>query len=135
MKKLFLFFAFAFSLFTFCYAQPGRDETLASSYLQNGEFDKAMKELKPNEVSIRALANAFETYHLYDYVISVYDRGGKISHNESYFSFELAQAYLNKGDIANAVKFYLLNLETNPQNVQTVKNTVQTSRDELKLLD
>ena len=210
MKKLFLFFVFAFCLLRFAFAQPGRDETLANSYSQNGEFDKAvelyqglweksnydikfylplykclltlkkfddlekvvkkelkkndnapqylidlgymysqipnaekakeqfdkaLKELKPNEVSVRSLANAFETYHLYDYVITVYDRGGKSMRNESYFSFELAQAYLKKGDIVNSVKYYLLNIETNPQNVQTVKNTVQTSRDETKLLE
>ncbi len=210
MKKFFLLLAFCFSLFTFAIAQQGRDETLANSYLQNGEFDKAaelyqglweksnydikfyqplykclitlkkfdelekvvkkeikkndnapqylidlgymysqvpnaekakeqfdkaLKELKPNEISVRSLANAFEAYRLFDYVITVYDRGGKISRNETYFSFELAQTYLKKGDIANAVKYYLLNLEANPQNVQTVKNTVQTSRDEMKLLE
>ena len=210
MKKLFLFFTFSFSLLAFAYAQAGRDETLANSYMQNGEFDKAAelyqslweksnydlkfyqplynclltlkkyddlekvikKELKKydnapqylidlgymfsqlpnadkakeqfdkalkglgaNEVSVRALANAFEAYHLYDYVIAVYDRGGKVARNETYFSFELAQTYLKKGDITNAVKFYLLNLEANPQNAQTVKNTVQTSRDEAKLLE
>ena len=210
MKKLFLFFTFSFSLLAFAYSQAGRDETLANSYMQNGEFDKAAelyqslweksnydlkfyqplykclltlkkyddlekvikKELKKydnapqylidlgymfsqlpnadkakeqfdkalkglgaNEVSVRALANAFEAYHLYDYVIAVYDRGGKVARNETYFSFELAQTYLKKGDITNAVKFYLLNLEANPQNAQTVKNTVQTSRDEAKLLE
>jgi len=210
MKKQFLLLAFSLSLLTLACAQAGRDETLAASYLQNGEFDKAgelyqglweknnydikfylplykcllslkryedlekivkkelkkndnapqylidlghmysqipnaekakeqfekaLKELKPNEISVRNLANAFETYKLYDYVITVYDRGGKISRNESYFSFELAQAYLKKGDISNSVKFYLLNIETNPQNVQTVKNTVQTSREEMKLLE
>jgi tetratricopeptide (TPR) repeat protein len=210
MKKLFLFFAFCLLLSAPTYAQAGRDETLANSYMQNGEFDKAAelyqslweksnydlkfyqplykclltlkkyddlekvikKELKkydnapqylidlgymyaqvpnadkakeqfdkalkglgPNEVSVRALANAFEAYRLYDYVITVYDRGGKVARNETYFSFELAQTYLKKGDITNAVKFYLLNLEANPQNAQQVKNTVQTSRDEVKLLE
>lgn len=190
-------------------AQAGRDETLAASYLQNGEFDKAaelyqslweksnydlkyyqplyksllqlkkfdelekvikkelkkndnaaqylidlgymysqvpnpekakeqyekaMKDLKPFEVSIRAMANAFEAYRLYDYVVAVYERGGKLSHNDSYFSFELAQAFLKKADVANTVKYYLINLESNPQNMQTIKNTVQTSREEEKLL-
>jgi len=210
MKKLVSSFVFCTLLLALCSAQPGRDETLANSYMQSGEFDKAvelyqslweksnydikfylplykclltlkkfddlekvvkreikknenspqyiidlgymysqipdagkakeqfdkaMKELKPNEISIRNLARAFETYRLYDYVVAVYDKGGKISHNEAYFSFELAQAYLNKADVANAVKFYLLNIETNPQNVQAVKNTIQTSREEQKLLD
>jgi tetratricopeptide (TPR) repeat protein len=209
MKKHFIFFLFNL-LVVLAIAQPGRDETLANSYLQNGEYDKAvelyqslweksnydvkfyqplykclltlkrfdelekvvkkeikanqnapqfiidlgymysqipnvdkakeqydkaLKELKPNEISIRGLANAFETYHLYDYMIAIYEKGGKITKDEGYFSFELSQAYLNKGDIANTVKYYLVNMEANPQNVQAIKNVVQTSRVEQKLLD
>jgi predicted Zn-dependent protease len=99
------------------------------------QYEKALKELKPDENSVRSLANAFEAYRLYDYVIEVYERGGKALRNDSYFSFELAQAYLNKGDVGSAVKFYLQNLEANPQNTQVIKNTVQTSRDMLKLLE
>lgn len=99
------------------------------------QYDKALKDLKPYETSVRAMANAFETYRLFDYVIAVYDRGNKITKNDAYFSFELAKAYLSKGDVANAVKNYLLNIEINPQSVQVVKNTIQTSREEMKLLD
>jgi tetratricopeptide (TPR) repeat protein len=99
------------------------------------QYDKALKDLKPYETSVRAMANAFENYHLFDYVIAVYDRGNKITKNDAYFSFELAKAYLSKGDVANAVKNYLLNIEINPQSVQVVKNTIQTSREEMKLLD
>lgn len=191
-------------------AQPGRDETLASSYMQEGEFDKAaelyqslweksnydlkfytplfkclltlkkyddlekvvkreikkfndapqfvidlgfmysqkpdaekakeqyehaLKELRPNELSIRTVANAFEGYHLYDYVIATYEKGSKLIKSDNYFSMELANATLNKGDVVNAAKYFLLNVEISPQNEQLVKNTVQTSRDEAKLLD
>lgn len=99
------------------------------------QYDKVLKDLKPYEVSIRALANAFEAYHLYDYVIAVYEKGNKATRNDAYFSFELAKTYLSKGDAANAVKNYLLNIEVNPQSVQVVKNTIQTSRDAAKLLE
>jgi len=191
------------------YAQAGRDETLANSYLQNGEYDKAaelyqslwekssydlkyyrplytcllqlkkydelekvvkkelkkndnapqfvidmgymyaqvpnpdkakeqydkvLKELKPYETSIRELANIFEAYRLYDYVLAVYDKGGKLIRNETYFSFEMAQASLKKSDLSGAVKYLLVNLEANPGNMQSIKNTVQSSRDEEKLL-
>ncbi len=98
------------------------------------QYEKALKELKPNEIAIRNLANSFESYRLYDYVIAVYDKGGKITHNETYFSYELAQAYLNKNDVENAVKYYLLNLEANPFNNQIIKNNIQTSRNEEALL-
>lgn len=191
------------------YAQAGRDETLANSYLQNGEYDKAaelyqslwekssydlkyyrplytcllqlkkydelekvvkkelkkndnapqfvidmgymyaqvpnpdkakeqydkvLKELKPYETSVRELANIFEAYRLYDYVLAVYDKGGKLIRNETYFSFEMAQASLKKNDLSGAVKYLLVNLEANPGNMQSIKNTVQSSRDEEKLL-
>ncbi len=99
------------------------------------QYEKALKELKPTELSVRNIANAFETYRLYDYVIIVYEKGGKLINNPTYFSIELAQTNLNKGDVTNAVKYYLLNLEVNPQNVQTIKNTVQTSRELIKLLE
>ena len=73
------------------------------------EYFRLLKELKPTEASVRSIANAFEAYRLYDYVVSAYERGGKMLHNEMYFSFELAQAHLNQGDVVNAVKFYLIN--------------------------
>lgn len=190
-------------------AQPGRDEALANSYLQNAEYDKAaelyqslweknnydtkfyapllrcfielkkfddaekavkkmikknefdpryvvelgyvyslipdavkakeqyeklLKDLKPNEVAIRSVANAFEQYRIYDYVVATYEKAGKLIKNETYFSFELAQAYLAKNDVVNAVKYYLINMEVAPQNVQLIKNTLQTSRSSVQLL-
>lgn len=190
-------------------AQPGRDEALANSYLQNAEYDKAaelyqtlweknnydhkfyapllrcfielkkfddaekavkkmmkknefdpryvvelgyvyslipdaikakeqyeklLKDLKPNEVAIRTVANAFEQYRIYDYVVATYEKAGKLIKNETYFSFELAQAYLAKNDVVNAVKYYLINMEVAPQNVQLIKNTLQTSRSSVQLL-
>lgn len=208
-KSVLLFILFASSFFAL-QAQPGRDETLANSYLQNGEFDKAvelyqslweknnydlkfyqplykclltlkkydelekvikkelkkndnapqylidlgymyaqipqvekakeqyekaLKDLNTNEVAVRNMANAFDAYRLYDYVIAVYDKAGKAFHNESYFSFELAQTYIKKNDAVSAVKYYLINMEANPQNVQLIKNTIQTSRDISKLLE
>lgn len=98
------------------------------------QFERALKELKPNEIAIRTLANAFETYRLYDYIIAVYDKGNKIVKDESYFSFELAQAYIAKRDAANAVKYFLLNIETRPQAQQKIKNTIQSSPLEEALL-
>jgi pentatricopeptide repeat protein len=209
VKKIILSFLVVVVLGSVAQAQAGRDETLANSYLQNGEFDKAvelfqglweknnyeykyyrplytcllqlkkydelekvikkelkkndnapqfvvdlgymyaqvpnaekakeqfdkaLKDLKPYDATIRSLANIFEAYHLYDYVIAVYDKGGKLIHNETFYSFEMAQANLKKGDVAATVKFFLINLEANPGNMQTIKNTIQSSRNEEKLL-
>lgn len=190
-------------------AQAGRDETLAKSYLQNGEFDKAaelyeglweknnydaayytalysclitlkkfddlekvvkkqqkkypgaaqymvdlgflyaqipdpnrakeqyekaLKDLKPNEIAIRNLATAFETYRLYDYVIVVYEKGNKAMPGGVYFTMELANAYMSKGDAAGAVKNYLGYLDAFPEQSQQVKNIIQTSNNVDKLL-
>ncbi len=209
MKQLLILLVTICSVLPALHAQPGRDETLADSYLKNGEFDKAadlfqslweknnfdpkfytplykclltlkkyddlekvvkkqikkadglpqyiidlgylyaqipdlnkakdqyekaLKELKPNEISIRSLAGAFETYRLYDYVIAVYDKGNKALPGNSYFNLELANAYLNKGDISNSVKYFLGYLEMYPQKVQSVKNILQSSASEEKLL-
>lgn len=193
----------------FLFAQEGRDETLANSYLQNGEYEKAVelfhglwesnnqevkfysplykcllalkrfdelekvvkkqikknygdpqfvielgymyaqipseqkakeqydktvKDLKPLEPAVRKLANAFDAYRLYDYVIATYEKGGKLLRNDSYFSFELAQAYLNKGDAATAVKYFLQLIEEDPFKAQVIKNTIQTSKQAPSLL-
>lgn len=209
MKRLSLVL-FLLSLLAIAQAQPGRDETLAASYFENGEFDKAaelyqslweknngdvtfytplykcllalkkydalekvirkeikknegnpqfvvdlgymysqipdankakdqyekaMKEMKPTETAVRNLANIFEAYKLYDNEIAVYTKAGKMGRDESYFSMELGNAYLYKGDIPNAIKYFIINIETHPQNEQVVKNTIQSSASEMKLLD
>ena len=41
MKKVFLLLIVQGFLFNAAFAQAGRDETLANSYMQNGELDKA----------------------------------------------------------------------------------------------
>jgi tetratricopeptide (TPR) repeat protein len=99
------------------------------------QYDKALKELKPNEIAIRNLAAAFETYRLYDYVIAVYDKGNKVLPGGSYFSLELADAYNHKGDIPNSIKQYMAYMELRPEGIQQVKNIIQTSANEQKLLD
>ncbi len=208
-KGLFIVIALQFSALAVVKAQPGRDQTLAESYMQEGEFDKAaelyqslwdksnydvkfytplykclltlkkyddlekvikkeikknnesaryvidlgymyaqipdpakakeqydkaLKDTKPYEMQIRNLANSFETYRLYDYVIAAYEKGGKALKNEAYFSMEMANAYMNNGDAANAVKYFLINMEGSPQNEQIIKNTVQSNSNEAKLL-
>lgn len=99
------------------------------------QYDKALKELKPNEPAIRALANAFDAYRLYNYVIAAYEKGGKMLRNDAYFSFEIAQSYLNKGEPATAVKYFLQLIETDPFKAQTIKSTIQTAKQAPELLN
>lgn len=202
MKQLIVLFSLIIFGISSVHAQAGRDETLAASYLQNGEYDKAaelyqalweksnydvsfyqplyksllsqkkysdlekvvkkqikryegvqqyvvdlgflysqipdankakeqydksVKDLKPNEIAVRALAGAFEGYRLWDYVIATYEKGNKAIPGGIYYSIELANAYMLKGDIANSVKSYLSYLEAYPEKMQAVKNVMQTS--------
>jgi predicted Zn-dependent protease len=209
MKKLFLVLMVQCFMAMVAQAQPGRDETLAASYLENGEYDKAaelyqslwqksnydvnyyaplykclialkkydnlekivkkeikknegdqrfivdlgyvylqipdeakakdqfekaIKDVRPYEPAIRTLANTFQGYGLYDYVISAYEKGNKIFHNDYYFSLEIANASLAQGDVVNAARYFIANFENRPENDQLIKNTIQTSHDEMKLL-
>jgi tetratricopeptide (TPR) repeat protein len=209
MNKLFSFIIFCFLFVNIAFAQQGRDETLANSYMQNGEFDKAaelwqglweksnndykyyaplfktllelkkydelekavkkqmkrselqqqltidlgyvysqipdvnkakeqwekvLKELKPFENVVRSTAQYFEQYRLYDYALAVYDKGNKIVKDNSYFSYEMANAYTAKGEANNAVKFYLDYFERRPENAQILKNTIQSSRNQEQLM-
>ncbi len=99
------------------------------------EYEKALKETKPYEVSVRQVANYFQAYRLHDYEIAVYEKGNKIARNNAFFSMELANAYLAKGDVANGVKYFMLNFEAFPQNEQVIKNSIQTSAEEAKILN
>lgn len=210
MKRLFVLGLLLCGLQLVTLAQPGRDETLANSYLQNNEFDKAaelfqnlweknnydpkfytplynclvslkkfddlekvvkrqikknegvaqyvvdlgfmyaqipdaakareqydkaVKELRPNDIAIRSLAGAFENYRLYDYVIATYEKGNKIFKNDATYSMQLASAYMAKQDAANAVKYFMVNMDANPLGSQAIKNIIQTSPIETALLN
>ena len=99
------------------------------------QYEKALKETKPYEVSVRQVANYFQAYRLHDYEIAVYEKGNKIARNNAFFSMELANAHLAKGDVSNGVKYFMLNFEAFPQNEQVIKNSIQTSADEAKILN
>jgi len=188
-------------LSTSTFAQKGRDETLAASYFQNGEYDKAaelyqslweknnyapqfyaplfstyvalkkyddaekvvkkqikkydrmvqcqidlgylyrvkgdqakgkdvyekvIKAIVPSETDIRQIAMAFKAYHESDFEIQTYEKGEKIFKGNLDFSYELAGAYLGKGEIATAAKYYIDNIEKTAANAQQVKNQLQT---------
>ena len=209
MKKIFFLLSFYFLFSTFCFAQKGRDETLANSYFQNGEFEKAadlyqqlweksnfdlqfytslfrsylqlkkfdeaekvvkkeirkysdnphytidlgflykekgelskskeayekvIKALRPNEGEIRFTANAFKAYRESDYEIAVYEKADKLFKGNADFSYELANAYNNKGDYNTAAKNFIENIERHPENQQLIKNQIQTGKDAEKLM-
>jgi tetratricopeptide (TPR) repeat protein len=206
--KLWLFILLLLSLSISSFAQKGRDETLATSYFQNGEYDKAaemyqglweksnyspqyytpllkcylelkkfddaekvakkeirkedipqyqidlgfvyrskgdvarskevydkvIKNMRPSESEIRQIAIGFKTYRESDYEIAAYEKGEKIFKGNVDFSFDLAGAYFNKGDNVTSARYYIDNIEKEPDNTQQVKNLLQTARGGDKLL-
>jgi len=97
------------------------------------QFDKLIKSLPQNEVFIKELGAAFETYKEFDFAIQVYEKGGKLFNNSVPFGFLLANAYAMKGDYDNAAKEYINFYELQPAQSQNVKNQLMRSTSE-KLL-
>ncbi len=90
------------------------------------EWEKAIKLVKADD-QVFTLANAFIAIHEYDYAISTYLKGRKISQTNYPFNFELADVYKTKGDKLAMINEYLDALEINDSYIQSVQNALQTS--------
>jgi tetratricopeptide (TPR) repeat protein len=97
-------------------------------------YEKVIKALRPNEGEIRSTANAFKAYRESDYEIAVYEKADKLFKGNADFSYELANAYNNKGDYNTAAKNFIENIERHPENQQLIKNQIQTVKDAEKLM-
>lgn len=90
------------------------------------EWEKAIRLIKQDE-QVFALANAFIAIREYDYAISTYLKGRKISQTNYPFNFELADVYRTKGDKTAMINEYLDVLELNDSYIQSVQNALQTN--------
>ena len=106
---------------------------LGMVYAREDEMDKAkstwesaVKGIKYDE-QVFAVANAFLTIRQYDFAISAYLKGRKISQNNYPFSFELADVYNLKGQRTEMINEYLDVLEIQDSYIQSVQNALQTS--------
>ncbi len=87
------------------------------------EFEKAMKGLKPEQGSIRNLANAFARNNELDYALQTYERGRKmLKESSTDFFYETANLRAAKGDVPGMVSDYLDLLQVNPSYLQAVQN-------------
>jgi tetratricopeptide (TPR) repeat protein len=91
-----------------------------------GAWDQTIKAIKSDD-QVFSAANAFIGIHQYDFAITAYLKGRKISQNNYPYSFELAEVYNIKGDKLAMIGEYLDVLETNDSYIQTVQNALQTS--------
>lgn len=91
------------------------------------EYEKAIRELKPDQNQVFTLARAFEEVQEWDYAIETYKKGRKFFRETYPFSFELAEVYGKKGDDVAMISELLDVLETNESYIQSVQNSLQTS--------
>lgn len=102
---------------------------LGSVYRAQGEDDKAvqqyqkaLKGLKPDQASVRNLANAFTRYNELDLALETYERGQNMLKDGTNFHYEIATIYAAKGDVPAMVKQYIDLLGANESYIQAVQN-------------
>ena len=98
------------------YKDMGQPEKAAQQY------QKALKGLKPEQSSIRNLANAFTRYNELDLALETYERGQSMLKDGSNFHYEIASLYAAKGDVPAMVKQYVDLLGANEAYLQAVQN-------------
>ncbi len=88
-------------------------------------FNKAMKGVKPEVNSVRALATAFQKAEETDRALQVYERGKKtIKEGGWSFDYEIAELYAAKGDLGAMTSAFMDLLSVNPSYLQTVQNSL-----------
>ncbi len=86
------------------------------------QFQKALKGLKPDQASVRNLANAFTRYNELDLALQTYERGQSMLKDGTNFHYEIATLYAAKGDVPAMVKQYIDLLGVNESYIQAVQN-------------
>lgn len=86
------------------------------------QFAKALKDLQPDQMAVRNLANAFTRNNELDLALQTYERGRKLLDNGTGFFYETANLRAAKGDFPGMIGDYLDLLEVNPAYEQAVQN-------------
>ncbi len=86
------------------------------------QFTKALKDLQPDQMAVRNLANAFTRNNELDLALQTYERGRKLLDNGTGFFYETANLRAGKGDFQGMIADYLDLLEVNPAYEQAVQN-------------
>lgn len=93
------------------------------------EFDRALKLMKPEQGSIRGLANAFQRVNELDLALQAYDRGQKMIKDGQVFHYEVANLYAIKGDVPRMITAYMDLLSANEAYIQAVQNSLSRYMD------
>lgn len=109
---------------------------LGSIYKQTGEpdkaakeYDKALKQMRADQNSIRQTANAFLQVNETDRALEAYQRGEKMLPQGMTFAYEIAGLYGTKGDVPRMVGAYMDLLAANEGYIQAVQNALSRAID------
>ena len=91
------------------------------------QYNKAIKEVIPEQNFVFALAHAFEEVELYDYAIEVYKKGRKQTAASYPYYYEIADLYKKKGDLKSMVNEYLDAIEFRESELYTAQANLQQS--------
>ena len=105
------------------YRMAGENEKAAR------EFEKGMKQMRPEQGSVRQVANAFIRVGETDLALEAYERGQKMLKGEIAFHFEIANLFAEKGDIPRMVNAYMDVLTDNEAYIQAVQNALSRYMD------
>ena len=100
---------------------------MGNSSKEKDQYDKAVKEVIPEQNTLFALAHAFEDVELYDYAIEVYKKGRKATPNSYPYYYEIADLYKKKGDLKAMVNEYLDAIEFRESELYTAQANLQQS--------
>lgn len=111
----------------YLYVYLGRIHKLENDEKKEKEaYEKAVKELHPVQPNIENLAQAFKENGLFDYAVSVYNKGRKANPDYPYY-YERAEVYKMQNNITAMINEYLDALEFRPSELLTVQAQLQNS--------
>lgn len=113
---------------TYLYVKLGLVYKLeGNSNKEKDQYNKAVKEVIPEQNTIFSLAHAFEDAELYDYAVEVYKKGRKQSTTSYPYYYELAEVYKKQGDLKSMVNEYLDAIEFRESELYTAQAHLQQS--------
>jgi len=88
-------------------------------------YENCLKDLKPDNIQVYNLANAFANRRETDFMIRTYLRGRELLKDPAAFSFELAYTYESLGSTEPMIDEYINLLSSNQQQMSMVQNRLQ----------
>ena len=87
----------------------------------DAQYAKAIKNLKPDKVTISNLGNAFTRLAKYDMALKTFHLGESLLEDQGLFAYSLADIYKRKGDTNNMIRYYLISIKSNPSRINSLK--------------